>query len=495
MQIIDHLEIERQNRFVEQIRLDHKSHHPPGTNPGIRYAIRTYGCQLNENDSEKLAGQLHQMGFLPAETISDADLIILNTCSVRENADNRLFGNLGRLKQRKKENPDLIIAICGCKMKQAEHVERIKRSYPFVNLVFGPQDIHKLPEMLYTCLHHQEKLYSVGDQDTLVEGLPILRSRKFRALISIMYGCNNYCTYCIVPYTRGRERSRQPAEVLAEVRAVVADGYQEIMLLGQNVNSYGKDLENRSGQPADFAELLAAVAETGIYRIRFMTSHPKDISNRLLEAIAQYKNIEPHLHLPIQSGSNRILERMNRHYSREQFIEIVRRARTLRPGLTISTDIIVGFPGEQEDDFAQTLDLMNIVRFDSAFTFQYSQRPGTPAAEMPDQIPAAVISERFMRLLELQNRHSLESNQAMIGRRVEVLVEGASQTDTAILSGRTACNKLINFRIPDLNMLPQSYRLKNNQPNGCALEGRLAKVHLCRAKTFSIEGEMEMLLL
>jgi tRNA-2-methylthio-N6-dimethylallyladenosine synthase len=494
MQIIDRLEIERQNHFVEQIRLDHRSQNA-GDNPVIRYSIRTYGCQLNENDSEKLAGQLHQMGFLPAETLSDANLIILNTCSVRENADNRLFGNLGRLKQQKKDNPDLLIAICGCMMKQSAHVERIKHSYPFVNLVFGPQDIHKLPEMLYTCLYHQKKLYSVGDQDTLAEGLPILRSRKFRALVSIMYGCNNYCTYCIVPYTRGRERSRQPEEVLAEVRAAVADGYQEVMLLGQNVNSYGKDLENRSDRPADFARLLAAVAETGIYRIRFMTSHPKDISNRLLETIARYKNIESHLHLPIQSGSNRILERMNRHYSREQFIDIVQRARALRPGLTISTDIIVGFPGEQEDDFAQTLDLMNIVRFDSAFTFQYSQRSGTPAAKMPGRIPEAVMSERFRRLLELQNRHSLESNQAMIGRKVEVLIEGPSQTDAAILSGRTACNKLINFRIPDLNMLPEPYRLNNDQPNGCALEGHLAKVHLCRAKTFSIEGEMEMLLL
>lgn len=493
MQIIDQHELERQKRFLEQISLCQTGQRDRTGLPP-RYLIRTYGCQLNENDSEKIAGQLDNMGYIPVDKSEDADLLILNTCSVRENADDRLFGNLGQLKHLKKDHPDLIIAICGCMMMQPEHVERVQRSFPYVNLVFGPQDIHRLPEMLYTCLFDRQKLVSVSAEDTLSEGLPVHRARKFRALVTIMYGCNNFCTYCIVPYTRGRERSRQPDDILAEIRELKEDGFKEVMLLGQNVNSYGNDLEIQPGKPADFAGLLAAVAETGIYRIRFMTSHPKDISDRLLETIGRYTNIEPHLHLPVQSGSDRVLKRMNRHYTREQFMEIARKARAVRPGLSISTDIIVGFPGETEEDFADTLKLMETVRFDSAFTFQYSKRSGTPAADMPGQIPPDVLRDRFGRLLELQNQHSLSSNEAMIGQSVEVLIEGRSETAGEILSGRTACNKLINFLIPDLNILPENFHRPDGLPDGDALEGRLAVVKLLRAKTFSIEGEMVMLL-
>lgn len=493
MQIINNLELERQKRFLEQISFCQTGRRDSTGLPS-RYLIRTYGCQLNENDSEKIAGQLDSMGFVSTDKLEDADLVILNTCSVRENADDRLFGNLGQLKTLKKDNPELLIAICGCMMKQPEHVERVRRSFPYVSLVFGPQDIHRLPEMLHASLLEKQKVFEVGSEDTMAEGLSVHRARKFRALVSIMYGCNNFCTYCIVPFTRGRERSRQPQDILNEIRLLKADGYKEVLLLGQNVNSYGRDLTTESEQSPDFSSLITAVSETGIQRIRFMTSHPKDISDQLLETIGRFDNIEPHLHLPLQSGSNRILKLMNRHYTREQFIEIARKARLLRPGLTISTDIIVGFPGETEADFADTLSLMETIRFDSAFTFQYSRRSGTPAASLPDQIPADILRERFSRLLDLQNSHSLASNEAMTGQLKEVLIEGRSETADSIFTGRTACNKLINFRIPDPKNLPGQFLRSDGQPDGDTMEGHLAMVRLTRAKTFSIEGEMEMFL-
>lgn len=501
MQIIDDKEIKRQNLYLEQV-LDCQEEYRQSTGFTRRYFIQTYGCQLNENDSEQIAGQLDRMGYIPAGEMREADLLVLNTCSVRENADDRLFGNLGMVKNMRRDKPDLVVAVCGCMMKQVEHVEKIKRSYPFVNIVFGPQDVYRLPEILYTHLSERRRVYEVGAEDTLAEGLPVHRARKFRALVSIMFGCNNFCTYCIVPYTRGRERSRHAADILDEIRQLAESGYKEVLLLGQNVNSYGLDLPDHGHpgrgpgvQPGNFAELLEAVAAIpGLRRIRFMTSHPKDISDQLLEVIGRHENIEPHLHLPLQSGSNRILKLMNRHYTREQYLDIVSKARALRPGLAVTTDLIVGFPGETDDDFADTLDLMEKVRFDSAFTFQYSKRSGTPAARMIDQVPPEVVRERFERLLALQNSHSLASNEAMVGQTVEILIEGTSDTASVIMSGRTASGKLVNFTLADASGLPSEALLPDGTPDGDFLEGHLALVRLVRAKTFSIEGEMERLL-
>jgi tRNA-2-methylthio-N6-dimethylallyladenosine synthase len=460
-----------------------------------RYHVITFGCQQNENDSERMAGLLDEMGYQLAEEPREADLILLNTCSVRENADDRLFGHLGMVKTLRRDKPDLIVGLCGCMMMQDDHVQKVRRSYPFVDILFGPQDIYRLPEFLFHRLTDARRVYEVGEEDTLAEGLPVHRARKFRALVSIMYGCNNFCTYCIVPYTRGRERSRKLENILQEIRQLAADGYKEILLLGQNVNSYGQDLALQDPDQANFAQLLAACAEIpGICRIRFMTSHPKDISDELLAVIGHYEVIEPHLHLPLQSGSNAILKAMNRHYTREQYLAIVNKARALRPGLTISTDLIVGFPGETEADFADTLSLMEAVRFDAAFTFHYSKRTGTPAATMAEQVPDDVVKERFARLLALQNSHSLASNQALEGTGQTILIEGRSEGDPNVLTGRTADNRLINCRITDLAGLPPEAVDADGQLDGDALEGRLARVRITRAKTFSLEAEWEHLL-
>jgi tRNA-2-methylthio-N6-dimethylallyladenosine synthase len=495
MMIVD-TEIARQQYYMEQVSQCQAAHRDE-TGFARRYFMMTFGCQLNENDSEKIAGLLDQMGYMPCADSREADIAVLNTCSIRENADDRLFGNLGRMKNLRRDKPDLLVILCGCMMKREEHLEKVRRSFPFVDIIFGPQDIHRLPEFLYHRLNDQRRVYEVGSEDWLAEGLPLHRARRFRALCSIMYGCNNFCTYCVVPYARGRERSRLPGDILRELTEAALSGYPEIMLLGQNVNSYGNDLR-QAGQihePDDFAGLLAAAAKIkNLRRIRFMTSHPKDISDKLLETMAAYPAIEPHLHLPLQSGSNRILTLMNRHYTGERFIEIAAQARSLIPGLTLSTDLIVGFPGETEADFTQTLAVMAAVRFDAAFTFQYSRRPGTPSAQMDCQIPPEVIRERFGRMVEMQNRHSLESNQKMIGKTEEILIEGPSNTNDQILSGRTASNRLVHFSIPFMDLLPAAARRKTGEVDGEALEGRMALVKLTHAKTFSIEGDMEKLL-
>ena len=491
---IDYGEMTRQQNYLDQIS-QCLAVYRQETGFTRKYWIHTYGCQLNENDGEKIAGLLDEMGYQPTEESREADLIILNTCSIRENANDRLFGNLGMIKNLRRDRPDLIVAVCGCMMKEEEHVARIQRSFSFVDLVFGPQDIHRLPELLYHRLVDEKKQYYIGTDERVVEGLPVHRARKFRALTSIMFGCNNFCTYCIVPYTRGRERSRLPDDILAELRQLAKDGYREVMLLGQNVNSYGKDLEEGAGSsPAirDFADLLRAAAQVeGIYRIRFMTSHPKDISTKLLQVIAENPNIERHLHLPLQSGSNEILKRMNRHVTREHYLDMIRQAKALIPDLSLSTDIIVGFPGETDDDFADTLEVLEQVRFDSAFTFQYSKRTGTPAAVMPDQVSKEIVSERFGRLVTMLNDHSLASHEKLVGKVVEVLIEGSSDTADDILSGRTSQNQLINFTVPDELSLPESCRHASGCVNGDFLEGSLANVRITRAKTFSLEGIME----
>ena len=485
----------RQDHYAEQIR-ECQNRYRQETGFSRRYAIQTYGCQLNENDSEHLAGLLDNMGFIPSPSPREADLIIFNTCSIRKNADDRLFGNLGQMKNLRRDRPDLIIAVCGCMMKQAEHVDRIDRSYSFVDLVFGPQDIYRLPELLYGRLIEERRIYAVSDEDVIIEGLPIHRARRFRALVSIMFGCNNFCTYCVVPYTRGRERSRSIQEILDELKQLAGEGYQEVMLLGQNVNSYGQDFtkSESTAEPADFAQLLAAAADLQAFnRIRFMTSHPKDISDQLLAVMAAYPTIERHLHLPLQSGSDHILKLMNRSYTQARYLEIADKARKMIPGLTLSTDLIVGFPTETETDFQETLNVMQTIRFDSAFTFQFSPRTGTPAAKMNDQIPADIVSERFQRLVDLQNQHSLASNQSVVGNTEQLLIEGSSSTDDQVLTGRTSSNRLVNFTIPDLSALSSDLLRDDGQINGEALEGRLARVRLTCAKTFSLTGEMETL--
>ncbi len=481
----------RQQVYMTHIR-DCQEAHRQQTGFARRYAIETYGCQLNENDSEYLAGLLDEMGFIPAPSVREADFIILNTCSIRQNADDRLFGNLGHIKRLRQDRPDLVIAVCGCMMKQSEHVDKIDKSFSFVDLIFGPQDIYRLPEFLYSRLIESRRVYAVSDEDVIIEGLPIHRARRFRALVSIMYGCNNFCTYCVVPYTRGRERSREPQDILKEIRGLSADGYQEVMLLGQNVNSYGHDLPDTAAGPRDFTSLLEAVARIGTFsRIRFMTSHPKDISDALLDVMSRYTCIERHLHLPLQSGSDRILEKMNRRYSQAHYLDIARKAREKIPGITLSTDLIVGFPGETEADFLETLNVMQQVQFDAAFTFQFSPRSNTPAAEMDDQISAEIVRDRFQRMIDLQNRHSLASNEQLVGKTMEILIEGSSSSDDQVLSGRTSCNRLINVTIPDTHLLPREAVDEKGRVIGQALEGKLAQVKITKAKTFSMLGEME----
>lgn len=483
----------QQDHYSAQVRTILSSQFASRSGPFL-YHIITFGCQQNENDSERIAGLLDQMGGRWTDQPRQADMILLNTCSVRENADDRFFGHLGLVKNIRRDRPGLLVGLAGCLMTQEEPVAKIRQSYPFVDLVFGPQDIYRLPELLFHRLTDTRRVYEIGEDDTLVEGLPVHRARKHRALVSIMYGCNNFCTYCIVPYTRGRERSRQPDDILAEITQLVQDGYKEILLLGQNVNSYGSDLRRIDSSQPDFADLLESIAKIpGLYRIRFMTSHPKDISDQLLAVIGRHHNIEPHLHLPLQSGSDRILKRMNRHYTQSQFIEIARKARALRPGLTISTDLIVGFPGETEEDFAETLAAMEAIRFDSAFTFQYSRRTGTPAASYPEQVDDQTVKERFGRLLALQNALALTSNKTTENQLQEILVEGRSEQDAAVFSGRTGHNRLVNFRIPESADLPAGWRLPDGSIDGNQIEGVIAEVRITKAKTFSLEGVWERL--
>ncbi|MBN1776450.1 MAG: tRNA (N6-isopentenyl adenosine(37)-C2)-methylthiotransferase MiaB [Clostridiales bacterium] len=452
------------------------------------YRIRTYGCQLNESDSEKMAGLFERMG-LSEDPGDSPDVLLMNTCAIRENAEDRLFGNLGVWKALKAEHPNMLIIVCGCMTKIPEDLNRIKKSFSHVDVVFGPQDIHRLPELLYERVSREVKIMQVSDRDYLPDDddLPAVRCRKFRALVPIMYGCNNFCTYCVVPYTRGRERSREFDRIIDQLRELSEKGFEEVMLLGQNVNSYGKDAPDKP----DFPDLIETVSKMNLFsRIRFMTSHPKDLSDRLIDIIAQNPSIERHLHLPFQSGSNDVLKRMNRGYTRERYLEIALRYRALVPDGTLSTDIIVGFPGETEKDFQDTLDLMEQVQFDAAFTFIYSARPGTAAASFSDSVPEEVVSDRFSRLLALQNAHSLASNQSVIGNSEEVLIEGLSHTNESVFTGRTSSNRLINFTIPDGTVLGAD-PLPLGGGTGAAIEGKRAIIRLLKAKTFSIEGQLE----
>lgn len=407
------------------------------------YKIMTFGCQMNENDSEKISGLLKNMGYTPEEDVHKAGVVILNTCSVRENADVRVFGNLGTFKSVKKVNPDLVLAVCGCMMQQPEIVKKIKEKYPQVDLVFGTHNIHQFPQMLGNYLQRGERIFEIWDDSSeIIEDLPVDRKYPFKSFVTIMNGCNNFCTYCIVPYTRGREVSRRPEKIIEEVTRLAGEGCLEVTLLGQNVNSYGNDL--KTGY--HFADLLRDLNQIEkIKRIRFMTSHPKDLTDEVIEAIAQCDKVCPAIHLAIQSGSTRVLKAMNRRYTKEQIIDLVDRVRSRIPDVAITTDIIVGFPGETEEDFQDTLEVMRACKFDSAFSFIYSIRTGTPAATMENQIPDEIKHDRLNRLLDVLRDISFGLNSKYEGRVLPVLVEEPSKNNTDRLSGRTETGKLVNF--------------------------------------------------
>ncbi len=423
-QIVSEAEMARQREFAEAVRV---LPHRPQT-----YFIVTYGCQMNAHDSEKLAGMLEEMGMVPAETREEADFVIFNTCCVRDNAERRALGNITWLREIRKTRPELMIAVCGCMIQEPGMAEKILKQYKFVNLAFGTANLYKFPEMMYEALESGRNTVEVDTHDVIPEGLPVQRVRKEAAYLTVMYGCDNFCSYCIVPYVRGRERSREPSAVLKEAEGLMKDGTKEIMLLGQNVNSYGKGL----GNGYSFAKLLKELDRMGVPRIRFMTSHPKDLSDELIEAMQGSRHILPQFHLPVQSGSDRILEKMNRRYTRDIYMERVRKLREAVPGIGLSTDIIVGFPGETEEDFRDTMELVREVGFDSAFTFIYSPRVGTRAASMDGQIAADVSTRRIEELIALQEEIQQQTLKRFLGQEEEILVEGFSKRSDDAVSGK-----------------------------------------------------------
>lgn len=408
----------------------------------LTYWVTTFGCQMNARDSEKLVGVLEQIGYVEALD-EHADFVIYNTCTVRENANNKVYGRLGYLSNFKKKNPDMMIALCGCMMQEETVVAKLQKSYRFVNLIFGTHNIYKFAELLCRCFESKSMIVDVWkDTDKIVEDLPVKRKFSFKSGVNIMFGCNNFCSYCIVPYVRGRERSREPKDIIREIEQLVADGVCEIMLLGQNVNSYGKNLQN----PISFAELLREIDQIeGLKRIRFMTSHPKDLSDELIYAMRDCKKVCRHLHLPLQSGSSRILKIMNRHYDKEQYLALVEKIRKEIPDISLTTDIIVGFPGETEEDFLETLDVVREVRYDSAFTFIYSKRTGTPASVMENQVPQDVIKDRFDRLLKEVQKISSEKAKRLENKVMTVLAEEPDEQDTSLLTGRLDNNSVVHF--------------------------------------------------
>ena len=433
------------------------------------YHVVTFGCQMNARDSEKLAGILERIGYVETDT-EDADFLIYNTCTVRENANLRVYGRLGQVKNIKKKRPGMLIALCGCMMQEPQVVEKIRRSYRHVDIIFGTHNIFKLAELIQERLATGKTVVDIWkDTDQIVENLPNERKYPFKSGINITFGCNNFCTYCIVPYVRGRERSRLPEDIISEIRAAVSDGVREVMLLGQNVNSYGKNLE----KPVTFARLLQQVTEIpGLERVRFMTSHPKDLSDELIEVIASSEKICRHLHLPLQSGSDRILQKMNRHYTKAHYLTLVDKIRSACPDISLTTDIIVGFPGETEEDFLETMDVVNKVGFDSAFTFIYSKRSGTPAAQMPEQVPEDVIKDRFDRLLRLVQEKAATGSGRFEGMTVPVMVEEINDHDPSMVTGRMSQNILVHF------------------PGKKDLIGKIVNVHLLCSKGFYYIGEM-----
>ncbi|MFR4819603.1 MAG: tRNA (N6-isopentenyl adenosine(37)-C2)-methylthiotransferase MiaB [Blautia stercoris] len=433
----------------------------------LTYHVTTFGCQMNARDSEKLVGILDEVGYTEVED-ENADFVIYNTCTVRENANQRVYGRLGYLHSIKKKKPHMMIALCGCMMQEAQVVEKLKKSYSFVNLIFGTHNIYKFSELIVTALESDRMVIDIWkDTDKIVEDLPSERKYAFKSGVNIMFGCNNFCSYCIVPYVRGRERSRNLKDIVREIEKLVEDGVKEVMLLGQNVNSYGKNLE----EPVTFAQLLKEIEKIeGLERIRFMTSHPKDLSDELIEVMKDSKKICRHLHLPLQSGSSRILKIMNRHYDKERYLTLVKKIKTAMPDISLTTDIIVGFPGETEEDFLETMDVVKKVRFDSAFTFLYSKRTGTPAAVMENQISEDVMKDRFDRLLEEVQTIGREMSSRDTGSVQEVLVEEVNEHDSSLVTGRMSNNLLVHF------------------PGDASLIGNIVSVHLDECRGFYYMG-------
>ena len=435
----------------------------------LTFCVNTFGCQMNARDSEKLIGILEQIGYVKKET-EDADFVIYNTCTVRENANNKVYGRLGYLHSQKKKNPDMMIGLCGCMMQEPEVVEKIRTSYRFVDLVFGTHNIYKFAELIVAAFESKGMIVDIWkDTDKIVEDLPVERKYTFKSGVNIMFGCNNFCSYCIVPYVRGRERSRDSKDIIREIERLVADGVVEVMLLGQNVNSYGKNLEH----PMTFAQLLEEVEKIdGLERIRFMTSHPKDLSDELIVVLGKSKKICKHLHLPLQSGSSRILKEMNRHYTKEQYLELVKKIRAAVPDIALTTDIIVGFPGETEEDFLETMEVVKEVQYDSAFTFIYSKRTGTPAATKEDQVSPEVVKDRFDRLLHVVQEIGSQKAGALQGTVQKVLIEEINAQDEHLVTGRLSNNSVVHV------------------PGGADLIGKIVNVSLDECKGFYYLGTL-----
>ena len=436
---------------------------------GKKYFLKTYGCQMNEHDSENIKAMLEELSFVEVDNYKDADLVLLNTCSIRENAHNKAFGMLGRLKHIKEnDNPDLIVGLCGCMAQEEGVVEKIIKKYKWVNFVFGTHNMHRLPYILNDALQNQKQEIEVLSREgNIIEGVPVKRESPYKAYVNIIYGCDKFCTYCIVPYTRGKQRSRNPKDIIREVEELVKDGYKEVTLLGQNVNAYGKDFDYQY----TMENLLEDVSHTGIPRIFFMTSHPWDFTDGMIDVIAKNKNIMPYVHLPVQSGSSRILKLMGRRYTKESYLELFDKIRERIPNVSLSTDIIVGFPGEEEEDFLETLDLVEHCKYDNAYTFIYSPREKTPAAKLDNQVPEDVKEERLQRLNKVVNKYFLQQNKKLVGQVLSVLVEGTS-TKKNELFGYTETKKLINFKGDE------------------SLIGKIINVEVVDAKTWSLDGKV-----
>lgn len=461
-------ELERQQEFMEKIReINEDFYNKTGRRKKMH--ITTFGCQMNAHDSEKLLGMLKEMGYEETAEEKDADFVIYNTCCVRENAENKVYGNLGYLKHQKKENPDMRIALCGCMMQQDVVLQTIKEKYKHVDIVFGTFNLYKLAELMYINMETNAPVFDIWkEHGEIVEDLPAIRHFKYKASVNIMFGCNNFCSYCIVPYVRGRERSRCSQDIINEIKALAADGVKEITLLGQNVNSYGKGLDEN----ITFAELLRKVNEIeGIERIRFMTSHPKDLSDELIYAMRDCEKVCNHIHLPFQAGNNEILRRMNRHYTKEHYLELVEKLRKEIPDIAITTDIIVGFPGESAEDVDDTIDVIKKARFNGAFTFIYSKRTGTPAAIMEDQVPEAEAKKNFNRVLEALNPIIYELNSEKVGKVYKVMADDVSANDESFITGRLEDNSLVHFK-GDKSMI-----------------GDIFDVRITDCKTFYLIGE------
>ena len=434
-----------------------------------KYYVKTYGCQMNEHDSENIKAILEDMSFKETDTMENADLILLNTCAIRENAHNKVFGMIGRIKNLKEKKPNLIAGICGCMAQEEVVVNEILEKYNFLDIVFGTHNIHNLPNILYTAINKKDlEVEVLSIEGNIIENIPVKRDSKHKAWVNIMYGCDKFCTYCIVPYTRGKQRSREPKYILEEVNDLVKKGYQEITLLGQNVNAYGKDLNINY----DMSNLLEDVAKTKINRIRFVTSHPWDFNDSMIEVIKKYDNIMPYIHLPLQSGSDSILKLMGRRYTKKSYIELYKKLKNALPYSSITTDIIVGFPNETEEDFNETLDVVNTCKFDGAYTFIFSPRVGTPAAKMADNVSLEEKNQRLYKLNELINKYSKEANDKYLNKIVPVLIEGTSEKDENMLMGYTDTMKLVNVKADKKYI------------------GKIVNVKIKEIKTWSMDGEI-----